>query len=82
MIMIGRMVILCAAVVFGYLAAKGDVRCSVSPDALDHLKGAVSTTVEYGHTVAWGHATGDPTPLHGRPDDHLIDDILNGKARP
>jgi hypothetical protein len=79
MALIGKFVILCAAVALGFLIAKGEVSCSVARGSLQDLKGAVSGTVQWRDSGAtpvslpqpnWDsggyRATREPTPLGPR----------------
>jgi hypothetical protein len=82
MALIGRIVIMCAAVALGFLIAKGDVSCSVARGSLLDLKGAVSGTVQWTGQQGAGEAsftlpqpswdsssaraTREPTPLGPR----------------
>lgn len=78
MALIGKLVILFAAVALGILVGRGDVSCHVAPGALQDLRGAVSDTA---HQLTgavpvslpqpnWDtggyRATRDPTPLGAR----------------
>jgi len=81
--LLGRVVIAAALFGLGWMTARGDVSCRVSPEALSRLRdagaGVLDQATSYAHGQDWGRRDGSPTPL-GR-DLGGSADPASGRAR-